>query len=53
MKHYNKIIIQKINKNQINKFKIKYCNYYKLNRKNKKMKIKYQFFKIITKLKFK
>ena len=31
MKHYNKIIIQKINKNQINKFKIKYCNYYKLN----------------------
>ena len=31
MKHYNKIIIQKINKNQTNKFKIKYCNYYKLN----------------------
>ena len=48
MKHSKKMIIQKINQNLIYKFKINWSNYFIQNIKNKKMKIKYKFVKIIT-----
>ena len=44
------MIIQKINKNRIHKFKINWSNYFIQNIKNKKMKIKYKLVKIITQI---
>ena len=44
------MIIQKINKNRIHKFKINWSNYFIQNKKNKKMKIKYKLVKIITQI---